>query len=111
MAEGHAQLVADSTVGKVAKATIDLGIPGFSRYMDNEIKEGALHTLAGLVAGIAIGPAGVLLVAANSISRSNSGRNLWELFQSKRDTADDRADAAEPRSGDARAPKTPKATT
>jgi len=106
MAEAHSHpLVADSTVGKVAKATLDIGIPGFSRYMDNEIKEGALHTLAGLAAGIAIGPVGVWLVAANSISRSNSGRNLWELLGSRHDTVEDRADAA------ARAPKGPRATT
>jgi hypothetical protein len=78
-------LVSDSTLGRAVKTTLDIGVPGFSLYTDGEIGEGAVHTLLGLAAGIAIGPPGVWLVAANSIARSNSGKNLWEFLGSHRE--------------------------
>ena len=76
-------LVKDETLGKAVKVTLDIGVPGFSRYMDREYQEGALHTLLGLAAGIAMGPLGVWLVAANSISRSTTGIHLWEHLSSR----------------------------
>lgn len=59
-------------------------LPGTSRLIDGEVKDGSLHAAAGLlVRGLVGGPIGVvgsLLVAANSYSRSTSGRNLSEHF-------------------------------
>jgi len=78
-------LVSDSTLGRAVKTTLDIGVPGFSLYADGEIKEGVMHTLLGLAAGIAMGPPGVWLVAANSISRSNSGMNLWDYLGSRKE--------------------------
>jgi hypothetical protein len=79
----ESQLVSDTTVARVTKSIVDIGIPGFSCYMDNDIRAGAVHTLAGLGAAMVFGPIGMWLVAANSISRSSSGRNLWELAPSR----------------------------
>jgi hypothetical protein len=72
------QLVDDATVARVAKSIVDIGLPGFSLYMDRDFSDGLVHTVAGLGAGIVLGPLGMWLVAANSISRSSSGKNLWE---------------------------------
>lgn len=83
MSEG--QLVSDATVARVTKSILDIGIPGFSCYMDRDLKGGAIHTLAGLGASMVIGPMGMFLAAANSISRSSSGRNLWELGSSRKE--------------------------
>ncbi len=59
-------------------------VPGASRLIDGDVKDGSLHAAAGLlVRGLVGGPIGVigsLLVAANSYSRSTSGRNLGEHF-------------------------------
>lgn len=73
-------LVSDHTIARGLKSIVDIGVPGFSLYIDNDVKGGAMHTIAGLGAGIAFGPLGVWLVAANSISRSASGMNLWDHF-------------------------------
>lgn len=72
-------LVSDATVARVTKSVLDLGIPGFSLYVDGDITDGLVHTAAGLGASILLGgPIGMWLAAANSISRSSSGKNLWE---------------------------------
>ena len=73
------QFVSDSTAGKIAKATLDLGLPGFSLYIDKEVKQGLIHSLLGVAAGAAFGVPGLLLVSANSIARANSGKHLWQL--------------------------------
>jgi hypothetical protein len=80
-------LVTDATVARVTKSVFDFGIPGFSLYLDGDISDGLVHTAAGLGASILLGgPIGMWLAAANSISRSSSGKNLWERgpFSSER---------------------------
>jgi hypothetical protein len=76
-------LVTDQTLGKVVKAAAELSLPGFSCYMDRQIGEGALHTLGSLVAASLFGPIGYVLVGANSFSKSESGKNLLELVDSR----------------------------
>jgi hypothetical protein len=84
-------------------------VPGASRLIDGDLKDGSLHAAAGLlVRGLVGGPIGVigsLLVAANSYSRSTSGRNLNEHFSSKSgDEAggkDDDASASKPKTAKA----------
>jgi hypothetical protein len=73
-------LVNDSTIARVTKSVVDIGVPGFSCYMDRDYSAGVLHTLGGLGASMVLGPVGMWMFAANSISRSSSGRNLWEHF-------------------------------
>ena len=54
-------------------------LPGTSLLMDGRIKEGALHTVAGLAARSLLGPIGWGLVAANSYVKSVSDQNLIGL--------------------------------
>lgn len=79
MPENEHELASDATVARVAKSVVDIGFPGFSLYMDGDFKDGLVHTVAGLGASILLGgPLGMWLAAANSISRSASGKNLWQ---------------------------------
>jgi hypothetical protein len=80
-------LLSDVTFGKVAKAAVDAGVPGFSLYMKNDVKNGMFHTLLAVAAGLTLGTPGVLLVAANSIARANTGRNLWQVFNKNAEPA------------------------
>ncbi|ETW95079.1 MAG: hypothetical protein ETSY1_32120 [Candidatus Entotheonella factor] len=51
--------------------------PGFSLLLDGQIKQGTLHTGAGILARIALGIPGAILVAANSYSVSTTGKSLY----------------------------------
>lgn len=53
--------------------------PGSSLILDGRIKAGGAHLLGGIVATWALGPLGYVLVAANSYTRSVSGRHLHQL--------------------------------
>jgi hypothetical protein len=87
-------LVSDSTVARVTKSVFDLGIPGFSCYLDGDYTGGAMCTLGGLGASIILGPVGMWLAAANSISRSTSRKNLWDHFGKAQPAQGSRAEAA-----------------
>jgi len=77
-------LVSDSTIARTTKSVFDLGIPGFSCYMDRDYSAGVAHTVGGLAASIMLGsPLGMWLAAANSISRSSTGKNLWNHIGNK----------------------------
>lgn len=52
--------------------------PGTSLILDGKILAGGVHVVAGVLAKVALGPLGCLLVAANSYSKSVSGQNLHE---------------------------------
>jgi hypothetical protein len=78
-------LVSDKRIARLTKSAFDLGLPGFSRYMDGDFADGTIHTVAGLGASILLGsPLGMWLAAANSISRSSSGKNLWNHFGTRK---------------------------
>ena len=58
--------VSDATVARVAKSVVDVGLPGFSLYMDGDYSEGLMHTAAGLGASFLLGgPLGMWLAAAD----------------------------------------------
>jgi hypothetical protein len=79
-----APLVAEETLGKVVKAAGELSLPGFSLYLDKQIGEGALHTVASLAAMSLLGPLGYVLVGANSFTKSVSGKSLIDVATHRR---------------------------
>ena len=63
------------------KAGLKLGgevlvVPGLSLLVDGKLKRGALHCGVGLLAGSLLGLPGLVVVAANSFSLSQTGRSL-----------------------------------
>lgn len=82
--EAPKPLVSDASFGRVVKSALDLGVPGFSQYLEGDFGSGLVHTVGAIAAAVAVGPIGFWLVGANSISRSASGRNLWESGPVKR---------------------------
>lgn len=63
---------------KIAGET--LVAPGSSLILDGKIAEGSAHLVGGLVARAFLGPIGCLLVAANSYSKSVTGKNVTAHF-------------------------------
>lgn len=58
-------------------------VPGASLLLDGKIKSGALHVGGGILAKLVFGLPGVLVVAANSYSKSVTGQSLLQnLMQS-----------------------------
>jgi len=55
--------------------------PGASLLLDGEVASGVAHLVVGTLARLAFGPVWVLLVAADSYSRSVSGKSLLEQFR------------------------------
>ncbi len=61
-------------------------LPGSSLLIDGKVKKGALHAGAGILAGALFGGPAVILVAANSLSLSLTGKSLpskLNLLESK----------------------------
>ncbi|HSK79626.1 MAG TPA: DUF6072 family protein [Thermoanaerobaculia bacterium] len=71
-------------IGRGIKILGEAVVPGASLVLDGKLLPGAAHLVGGLVARWAFGPVGWLLVAANSYSKSVTGRNLTEHVQSTR---------------------------
>ena len=65
-------------VGNVMKLAGEYLLPGASGLVDGNIKAGAGHTLLGLAGNALLGPAGLLLVKANSYSYSVSEKHLHQ---------------------------------
>lgn len=65
------------TVGNAVKLVGEAVVPGASLLMDGNVVGGAAHLLVGVAARVALGPLGLLLVAANSYSQSTTGKHLW----------------------------------
>ena len=61
--------------------------PGTSLALDGEILPGAAHFVGGMLARWALGPVGWFLVAANSYSKSVTGKGLAEHLQGARPAA------------------------
>ena len=53
-------------------------LPGASLLMDGNLVNGAAHAAIGVAAATFVAPWAVLLVVADSFSKSVSGKNLWE---------------------------------
>lgn len=61
--------------------------PGASLALDGKILPGAAHFVGGMLARWAFGPVGWFLLAANSYSKSVTGKGLADHLQSARPTA------------------------
>ena len=53
-------------------------LPGASLLMDGNVVNGAAHIAAGAAAAAFVAPWALVLVIANSFSKSASGKNLWQ---------------------------------
>jgi hypothetical protein len=62
-------------------------VPGGSNLVQGHYKQGLLHTAAGVMSAIAFGPAGPLLVIADSLHKSVTGTNLYERVISSKPEA------------------------
>ncbi|HEV2843568.1 MAG TPA: DUF6072 family protein [Thermoanaerobaculia bacterium] len=82
--EGHREPSSDVVIGRGLKMLGATVAPGVSLVLDGKILPGAAHLVGGLVARWAFGPVGWLLVAANSYSKSVTGRSLPEHLQGTR---------------------------
>lgn len=72
------------TVGNGVKLIGEMAfLPGTSHLLDGEIKTGALYAAAGFAARILLGAPAVVLVAADSFSRSVTGKGLIDQFKSQ----------------------------
>ena len=70
-----------SSVGMLTNGVKLVGetiLPGASLLMDGSFVNGAAHVAAGAAAAAFVAPWAVLLVVADSFSKSVSGKNLWE---------------------------------
>lgn len=81
-------------------------LPGASLMMEGQIVAGAAHTIVSTLARVALGPAGVALVAANSFATSTTGKNLLKQFskgeapaEEEEAPAEDAPDAEAPAEG------------
>jgi hypothetical protein len=63
---------------KVAGET--LVVPGASLLLDGNVKDGTTHIVAAFVARALLGPLGWAYVAADSFSKSVSGKHLHQQF-------------------------------
>lgn len=59
-------------------------MPGTSLIMDGNVGLGAAHAVGGLVAGWALGPIGWVAIGANSLTRSLTGKNIFQHFSDYR---------------------------
>jgi len=57
-------------------------VPGASLLMDGKVVDGAAHVLVGLAARLLLGPIGLVVVAADSYSKSVAGKSLWDYASS-----------------------------
>jgi len=53
-------------------------LPGASLLLDGNLLNGAAHVAVGAAAAAFVAPWAVLLVVADSFSKSVSGKNLWD---------------------------------
>ena len=69
----------NKTISNGVKLVGETILPGTSLLLDGRIKEGAAHTAVGLAARVLMGPIGWGLAAANSYSKSVSGKSILAL--------------------------------
>jgi len=64
----------------VKAASEALAFPGASLVIDGNVKGAALHVVGACAARALLGPVGWFYFAANSFSKSVSGKNLHQYF-------------------------------
>jgi hypothetical protein len=52
-------------------------LPGTSQLLDGNMISGAVHATLGYIARALLGPPGLILIAANSFSKSVTGKHLY----------------------------------
>ncbi|MDN3986529.1 DUF6072 family protein [Zwartia vadi] len=72
------QANATNVLANGAKLIGETVLPGASLLLDGKFVNGAVHTVAGLGARLALGPIGVALICADSFSKSVTDKNLWD---------------------------------
>jgi len=77
-------------------------LPGTSLMMDGDIKGGLAHAAIGMLARAAFGPVAWFAIAADSYSRSVTGKGLIDHLASSTPSAPSAPPAPEPTIGDAR---------
>lgn len=82
VSQGDNEPASEVVIGRGLKILGETLVPGASLALDGKILPGAVHLAGALVARWALGPVGWFLVAANSYSKSVTGRNLPEHLQS-----------------------------
>ncbi|PHY06025.1 MAG: hypothetical protein CK528_11130 [Alcaligenaceae bacterium] len=63
-------------------------LPGASLLMDGNLVNGAAHAAIGVAAATFVAPWAVLLVVADSFSKSVSGKNLWDHINIRKKTTE-----------------------
>jgi hypothetical protein len=76
-----------SRIENAVKLVGELFVPGASLLIDGKILQGGAHAVVGTLARAALGPIGLILVAANSYSTSSTGKNLLKQFVKEDKTA------------------------
>ena len=69
-----------SHVENAVKLVGEALLPGASLLIDGKILQGGAHAIVGTLARVALGPIGLVLVAANSYSTSSTGKSLLKHF-------------------------------
>jgi len=67
-----------NTLTNGAKILGESVIPGASLLMDGHFLNGAAHAAVGIFARVAMGPLAVVLVCADSFSKSVTNKFLWD---------------------------------
>jgi hypothetical protein len=73
----------NSALQNVLGFSSEVVVTGGSNLIKGDFKQAGIHAALGLVAGSVLGFPGLLLVAANSFSQSQSGKGLMDAFQSE----------------------------
>lgn len=68
-------------LGRGLKLAGEALLPGASLILDGQVASGVGHFVVGSLARMAFGPLGLLAVAADSYSKSVSGKSLIEQFR------------------------------
>ena len=77
--------MASETVQNAVKLVSEgVVLPGTSLLLDGDFKAGAGHAVVGLLARAVFGPLGWFFVAADSYSKSTTGKSLIEQFKSEK---------------------------
>ena len=77
--------MASETVQNAVKLVSEgVVLPGGSLLLDGDFKAGAAHVVVGLLARSLFGPLGWFVVAADSYSKSTTGKSLIEQFKSEK---------------------------
>lgn len=72
--------MADGTGTKVVKVVGEGVVPGVSLLLDGDIKGGTLHFAGGVIGRMVFGPLGWIYAAADSYSKSQTGKHFHQHF-------------------------------